>query len=316
MNQLNQTILITGGTGFAGSHLVEALLVKGYSRIHVTSYGSDPGFISKLLPADNIHALNLTDFEETKAMLATIQPHQIYHLASLAGVESSFNKLKTVLEINTNLQLSLLLAVKEVCPTARVITIGSALEYLPQTRPLKETDELGPVSPYGVSKVTQDMLAFAFFKQDKLQIIRTRSFNHIGERQAPGFVVSDFIQAIIEIENKQESILKVGNLSAVRDFTDVKDTVQAYILLMNNGIPGEVYNVGSGTGYEIQKILDILVGQAQTTINIQPDTSKMRPIDVPQVIANIDKIKLLGWKPTISINETLKRTLEYYRNHI
>ncbi len=311
------TILITGGTGFAGSHLVEALLNRNHTNVHVTSYGSNPGFVANLLPADHLHSVDLTKFDQTTQLLKKIRPDHVYHLAALAGVENSFDKLKQVLDINTQIQLSVLLSIKEVCPEARVLTIGSALEYQPQETPLAETDLLGPISPYGVSKVTQDMLAYSFFRQDNLQIIRTRSFNHIGERQTPGFVVPDFALQIVELEKKRNTSthqVEVGNLLAIRDFTDVKDMVRAYITLMEKGKIGEVYNIGSGQGHTIQEILEILIELAQVPISIKTNPEKYRPVDVPKLIANIDKIKELGWKPEIPIKQTLARTINYFRS--
>ena len=315
-----QTILITGGTGFAGSHLVDALLEKNETQVHVTSYGPDTGHVSQVLPADHLHQLDLTEFTHTKDLLEKLQPTQIYHLAALAGVGTSFDKLKQVLDANTQIQLSLLTAVKEVCPQAKVLSIGSALEYQPQDTPLKETDPLGPVSPYGVSKVTQDMLAYAFYRQDNLQIIRTRSFNHFGERQAPGFVVVDFASQIAGLAANQSSgqphEIKVGNLQAVRDFTYVKDVVEAYILLMEKGEAGEVYNVGSGEGVTIQQILDWLIEFSGKEIHVKIDQEKFRPIDVPKVIAQTDKIKQLGWQPSTNIKQALEQTYNYYLANI
>ncbi len=316
MPKSSPTILITGGTGFAGSHLVEALLAEGQDKVHVTSYGSDSGFVDQVLPEDHIHQLNLTDFDKTRQLLEKLQPSQIYHLAALSAVGSSFEQINKVLTINTQIQLSLLQAVQEVAAKARVLTIGSALEYQPQSRPIKETDSLGPVSPYAVSKVTQDMLAYSFYKHHDLPIIRARSFNHIGERQAPGFVVPDFCLQIVRIEQGNQEKILVGNLKAVRDFSDVKDVVKAYILLMNQAEIGQVYNIGSGRGVTIQKILDTLISLAKTEIEYQENPNKYRPVEVDQVIADNDKIKQLGWKPQIELKETLKRTLDYYRTRI
>jgi GDP-4-dehydro-6-deoxy-D-mannose reductase len=316
MPKSSPTILITGGTGFAGSHLVEALLAESQDKVHVTSYGSDSGLVDQVLPEDHIHQLNLTDFDKTKQLIKELRPNQIYHLAALSAVGSSFEQINKVLTINTQIQLSLLQAAKEETPKARILTIGSALEYQPQSRPIKETDPLGPVSPYAVSKVTQDMLAYFFYKHHDLPIIRARSFNHIGERQAPGFVVPDFCLQIARIEQSKQEKIIVGNLEAVRDFSDVKDVVQAYILLMNKAEVGQVYNIGSGQGVTIQKILDTLISLAKTEIEYHQDPNKYRPVEVDQVIADNNKIKQLGWKPQIKLKETLKRTLDYYRTRI
>ncbi len=310
------TILITGGTGFAGSHLVEDLLEKGFSQVHVTTYGETTGFVSEILPQENIHQLDLTQFEKTKTLLAQLQPDQIYHLAALSVVGTSFKQINKVLAVNSDIQLSLLQAVKQETPQAKILSIGSALEYQPQTEPLSESSPLGPVSPYGVSKVNQDMLAYYFYRQSDLNIIRTRSFNHIGERQAPGFVVPDFCRQIALIEQGKQNEIKVGNLEAVRDFTDVKDTVQAYILLMEKGAAGDVYNVGSGKGHSIQELLDILTSLSKTEIKVETDPGKHRPVSVPQVVADNSKIKQLGWEPVIMLEKTLERTLNYYRQTV
>lgn len=312
----NPTILITGGTGFAGSHLVESLLEKGLNQVHVTSYGPSTGFVSCLLPEENVHELNLTDFEKTSALINHLQPDQIYHLAALSAVGTSFEQIDKVLSVNSKIQLSLLQAVKQSYPQARVLNIGSALEYQPQNQPLDELSPLGPVNPYGVSKVTQDMLAYYFYRHHNLNIVRTRSFNHIGERQAPGFVVPDFCLQIAQIEQGSQKQIEVGNLKAVRDFTDVKDTVQAYILLMETGAIGEVYNVGSGKGYSIQELLDKLISLAKTEIAVKTDPARHRPVAVEQVIADNSKINSLGWKPKINFEQTLARTLDYYREQV
>jgi GDP-4-dehydro-6-deoxy-D-mannose reductase len=179
-----------------------------------------------------------------------------------------------------------------------------------------ENHPLGPASPYAVSKVVQDLLSYSYYQSYDLNIIRARPFNHIGERQTKDFVVSAFSAQIAAIEQGKQTTIKVGNLASVRDFSDVKDVVLAYMLLMNKGKKGEVYNIGTGEGHAIKEVLDLLLELAKTKIKVVTDPTKMRPADVPVVIANADKIKKLGWEPKISLKETLKRILNYWRTNI
>jgi len=307
-----KTILITGGTGFVGSHLVDALLSRGERNIHVTHYGNTTGHVAKILPQTNLHSIDLTKAEATSQLFKEIQPTQIYHLASLAGVGTSFDQVNRTLETNTQLQLSVLLAMTEHCPQAKLLTIGTALEYKPTEQPLEETSQLGPNNPYGVSKITQEMLSLWFHQQHNLNIVLTRSFNHFGPRQAPGFVIADFSKQIAQDPNQ----ISVGNLEPIRDMTYVTDIVKAYILLMDQGIAGEIYNVGSGKGYTIRHILNEMIRVYGKGIEIVIDKDRYRPIDVPKVVANIDKIKKLGWQPVTPLDTALKETINYYQDNL
>lgn len=314
------TILITGGTGFAGSHLVEALLESGEKNIHVTTYDLRESYVQTLLPENQIHQLDLTDKEKTFEVLQKVRPNQIYHLAATAAVGSSFHNTKKILDNNIELQLNLLDAVKEYAPKAKILAVGSALEYdtdqIKNGESLSENTPLGPSSPYALSKILQDMLSHLYAHTHNLSIVRVRPFNHIGERQAPGFVVADFTKQIVEIENDRQSEIRVGNLKAIRDFTDVKDIVQGYITLMKHGKIRQVYNLGSSQGYSIQEILDMLVDMAKKPIPVEIDQEKFRPIDVETVIADNKKMQLLGWKPTITLKDSLKRILNWQRTQI
>ena len=313
--QKKETTLITGGTGFAGSHLVEALIQQGYSNIHVTSLSANGGFLELLLPPQHIHQLNLIHEKPVFGLIEKLKPSKIYHLAATATVGSSFSAETETLNNNLSLQLNLLHAVLKFVPQCKILAIGSALEYQPQNQPLKETDPLGPVNPYAVSKVIQDMLAFSYAKTHQLQIIQVRPFNHIGERQNIGFVVPDFASQIAKIEQGKQNKIMVGNLSSVRDFSDVKDIIKGYILLMEKGRVGEVYNLGSGKGYSIQQILDMLISLAKKTIKVEVDQAKFRPLDTAQVVADNSKMKKLGWQPTKNIKKTLKEILDFYRQN-
>jgi GDP-4-dehydro-6-deoxy-D-mannose reductase len=317
-----QPIIITGGTGFAGSHLVELLLEKHSPElVHVTAFSNRPSFVHALLPSQNIHSLDLTDDQATSQLFADLQPSQIYHLAASAAVGASFTKTLQTLDQNTHIQFSVLEAARQHAPEARMLVVGSAQEYdvLAHLNDqgeavLAETAQLGPSNPYGVSKVTQDLLALSYFYAYQLPIIRVRPFNHIGERQELGFAIADFAQQLVQIERGQLSELKVGNLTAVRDFTDVKDVVRGYELLMSEGKPGEVYNIGSGQGRSMQSMLDSLLALTQTEVTVVQDQAKMRPLDVKSIIADSSKIKSLGWQPQVAIPDTLQRVLSYWRS--
>lgn len=310
----DRIILITGGTGFAGSHLVDYLLEQEKSNIHVTAYGDNTSHVHQVLPKDHVHSLDLTQAEATHKLIEKLQPNQIYHLASISAVGSSFDQVKKTLDINTDIQLNLLEAVRQAVPKARVLAVASALVYQPQDEPLSETDQIGPVNPYGVSKMTQDCLAYYFYTRHQLDIVRVRPFNHIGERQSLGFVVPDFAAQIVEVEQGQRDQIKVGNLSAIRDFTDVKDIVKAYHLLMSAGTAGDVYNLGSGKGYSIKQILNYLIDLSDSEIEVSVSPELHRPVAVKSMICDNSKIKQLGWEPQIKIEQTLSRVLNYFRN--
>lgn len=311
-------ILITGGTGFAGSHLVEALLEQGTpaSSIHVTSLDLKPSFVTPLLPPENIHALDLTQAPAVFALFESLKPTQIYHLAGFASPSKSLEKTQQAIHTNIDLQLTALEALREYTPAARLLSIGSASEYAASAEPLSETSALGPNDPYGVSKVAQDMLAHSYFTRYQLDIVRARPFNHIGERQAPGFVVSDFAKRIVEIEKGLERELRVGNLDVSRDFTDVKDMVRGYILLMNQGKTGEVYNLGSGRDIVIRDLLEKMKSFATVGISVEQDEVKQRPGDIARSVADNSKLRALGWEPTIPLDETIQRILNWWRLHL
>jgi GDP-4-dehydro-6-deoxy-D-mannose reductase len=316
---MNQKILITGGTGFAGSHLVEALLEAGYSDVHVTTYGGGDKFVESLINADNIHQLDLTNKEKTHELIKKLQPDQIYHLASFAFVGESFEKAEAVLNNNIVLQQNILSAIKAQSPKSRLLSIGSAEAYgislSDDEIPYGEDHPFRPINPYAVSKISQDMLAYSYFISFDLDIVRVRPFNHIGERQTDAFAIPAFTKRIIAIERGETDELRVGNLSGIRDFTDVKDMVKAYIIAMNKGIKGEVYNIGSGVGVKMSEVVDKLASLANIEVKIIEDQKLLRPHDLPKVIANNDKIKQLGWQPKITLDESLTRIINWYRTH-
>lgn len=319
-NSMSETILITGGTGFAGSHLVELLLKNGETSVHVTSQRGRGGYVAQLLPKTQIHQLDLTDFDQTAALIKALKPTQIYHLAATAAVGASFTQTRKIIDDHSHLQLSLLEAVRLHAPAARVLSIGSALEYATTpTIPHLVIDEyypIGPISPYAVSKTLQSLLALSYAKLHQLNIIVARPFNHIGERQTSGFVMADFAQQIVKIERGEQTEIRVGNLKPERDFTDVRDMVAAYVLIMEKGTIGEIYNIGSGQAYSIQQLLNWLREAALVKVPVVEDPEKFRPLDIHSIIADNDKVRALGWQPTENIKATVARVLAWWRTEL
>jgi GDP-4-dehydro-6-deoxy-D-mannose reductase len=254
-------------------------------------------------------------------LLEDIAPDFIFHLAAVAQVGGSWRDPWPVLHNNIRGQLNLLHALVKLEASPRVLVIGSNEEYglvQPQELPLNEHTPLRPTSPYGVSKVAQDMLGLQYHLSYQLPVIRVRPFNHIGPRQAPGFVAPDFAQQIAQIEvGQRPPRMRVGNLKARRDFTDVRDMMRAYYLAITQGAPGEVYNIGSGQSHAIQELLDVLLSYSQVKIAVEPDPERMRPSDVPDVRCDASKFRALtGWEPGITFESTLHDVLEYWRNQV
>lgn len=305
-------ILITGGTGFAGTHLLKALQKKATGdEIHLTSLHEHQ------LPGIQVHALNLTDAAAVEQLIQTIQPDQIYHLASLASVADSFKEPQAVINNNFQLTLNVLEAVRKFTPQTKMLLISSAEIYKPNLagQPITENDLIEPSNPYAASKAAQDLLGGAYSQSFNLNIVRARPFNHIGPGQNKGFVVTDFASQIAAIEkNGQINEIKVGNLKAARDFTDVDDMMRAYILLMEKGARGEVYNIGSGKAIKIQTILDQLLALAEKEIKVVIDQKRLRPVDIPTITADNHKITALGWQAEIPLEETLARILQDWRD--
>ena len=202
-----------------------------------------------------------------------------------------------------------------------MLLIGSGEEYghvKPDEVPIKEDNNTRPGNIYAVTKVTQNMIGRLYYEAYGMEIMSTRSFNHTGPNQAPQFVVPDFCKQVAEIEKgKKEPVIYTGNLSAKRDFTDVRDVVRAYCLLMEKGRAGETYNVGCGNAIEIRAILDLILSHSEKEIRVETDPAKLRPVDVPIIEADITKLKEdTGWTPEISLDQTITETLDAYRNTV
>lgn len=312
--------LITGITGFAGSFLAENLLSKGIN-VSGTSLSDNPDGISNLKEKVTLHKLDLMDSAKVAQVIAEEKPELIFHLAALSSAGASFDNPSEFITNNIVSQVNLFEGVRKASIFPRILVVSSAEIYgdvLPSNLPINENASIRPLNPYAVSKVAQDFLGLQYFLAHKLPVVRVRPFNHIGPRQAPTFVVASFAKKIAEIEKeKAPPILKVGNLNAKRDFTHVKDIVNGYGLIMEKGDAGEVYNIGFGKSYQIQDILNRLLSLSKKEIKVEVDQSLLRPIDAPDLICDNSKIKSkTGWEPKIPLDETLKETLEYWRNQV
>ncbi len=308
--------LITGVGGFAGSHLSDYL-------IHHTDWQVSgcvlPGWdCSHLDSRVACLELDLRDPDAVRAMLEQAAPDAIFHLAAQAFVPVSWSDPWATLENNIRAEVNILDGLVRLGAMPRVVVVGSNEEYglvRPQDLPLNENSPLRPNSPYAVSKVSQDLLGLSYFLSHGLPVLRVRPFNHIGPRQAANFVVPAFAKQIAEIERGQQPpVVRVGNLSARRDFTDVRDTVRAYYLLATQGEPGEVYNIGSGRSHSIREILDILIGYSRVPATIELDPSRMRPSDTPEIVCDAGKLRAAtGWQPEIPLEQSLIDVLDDWR---
>lgn len=304
-------VLITGIDGFVGNYLANFLLEKNnevYGTTILDDYQKDKVIVKKM---------NLLDSENVNKIIEEIKPDKIFHLAGQSAVGVSWEIPTVTINVNVNGTINILEAIRKNKLKTRILIVGSSDEYgrvTPKDCPVTEEKDLKPESPYGISKKTQEEISKLYEKVYNLDIVMVRPFNHIGVGQGKNFVVSDFASKISEIEKGECNILKVGNLEAYRDFTDVKDIVRGYDLLLEKGIKGEIYNIGSGKEIKIRTILDKLISMSTKEIKVEVDVEKLRPVDVPLIVCDNSKIKKdTGWVPVISIDETLKEILEYWR---
>ncbi len=299
--------LITGSEGFVGKYLRTELEANGYEVTGLDLKAGKGTLSVNLLDADQV----------TEAIRAT-NPDMIFHLAGQANVGKSWKIPAMTVEINVIAAINLLEAVRVICPETAVVLVGSSDEYgnLKELgASVNEDTPMNPMNPYAISKVTQENMGKAYAKAYNLKICMTRSFNHGGAGQLPGFMIPDFASGIVKIERGEQDTLLVGNLTSRRDFTHVKDVVRAYRLIAEKGKPGEVYNVGSGITWSAQEVLDKLIALAACPVPVKQDPTRMRPSDTPVICCDNEKlIKDTGWELTYGIFDIVNDTLEYYRN--
>ncbi len=315
--------LITGITGFAGSHLAEFLLAEHPEVEIFGTYRWRSRRDNIELVEDKVRLLetDLRDYSSVHSTLAESRPDLIFHLAAQSFVPSSWTGPNETLITNISGQTNLFEAIRQLDLDPVVQIACSSEEYglvHPDETPIKETNPLRPLSPYAVSKVGQDLLAYQYFQSYGLKAIRTRGFNHTGPRRGEVFVTSNFARQLALIEaGESEPVIRVGNLEAVRDFTDVRDMVRAYWLAVTRATPGEVYNIASGKGITIQELLDRLIALSTVEVTVEVDPDRLRPSDVQILVGDSSKFRAeTGWEPQIPFAQTLADTLEYWRHQI
>lgn len=316
---MKQKALITGISGFAGSYLAEFLLGKNLKVAGIIRKKENPN-ITHIEDKLELFLADLQNEAQVKKIFKKVKPDIIFHLAGFSVPRLSFENPSKVFEANVISAVNLFEAIVSAKLKPVVISIGSSEVYgiTEAGRKISEKFPVQPISPYGVSKATQDNLAYYYFKNYQIPAIVLRPFNHIGPRLQPTIAVSSFAKQIAAIEKGfAESVIYVGNLKARRDFTDVRDMVRAYFLATLRCTPGEIYNVGSGKSYSLAKILEILLTFAKVKIKIKIDKKLLRPLDIPEFVADSTKfMKKTSWKPEITLEKTLKDTLNYWRAQV
>lgn len=306
--------LVIGGGGFVGPYLVRHLTNDLGYEVTVTKMENET------LVMDNVKIRNLDilDIEQIVELLEEEKADYLFHLAAQSSVAYSWKNPSLTIDVNIKGCVNLLDAIRRIDKKPRVLLIGSGEEYghiRADECPIIEDNTVRPGNIYAATKACQNMLGKIYSDAYGLDIMMVRAFNHIGPNQTPTFVVADFCKQVADIEKgRQEPVIYVGNLSARRDFTDVRDVVKAYAKLVKEGRRGETYNVGTGKAIAIQDILNKIVSMSDKDIEVKVDENKLRPVDVPIIEPDISRIKReVGWEPLIPLEQTLRETLEYWR---
>jgi GDP-4-dehydro-6-deoxy-D-mannose reductase len=315
-----KTCIVTGASGFVAHYILDYFSSIDYidKVIGIDTVEPKTRFLKRKLEFD-IRLINLLDCVAIEDLIRTSKPDFIVHLASFSSVANSWKHPTKSFINNTNIFLNLVEAVRKFSPKSKILSVGSSEEYgcvSKECLPLVETNVLRPTSPYAVARVSQEMLSLVFTQGYGMRIVMTRSFNHIGRYQKEVFVIPKLISQFVRAERmgKREVVIKAGDLDVVRDFTDVRDVVKAYTLLLEHGVVGEIYNVCSGIGYRLIDVVDIIGRITGVRPTVITDKTFIRPLENKEIVGCNDKIKdCCGWEPSISLEESIKDIIKYYR---
>lgn len=303
--------LIFGIGGFVGRYLAQELINHGYKV-----YGSDVQINDNLQSEVEFYRADFLEEESVRSIVRNIEPDLIVNLAAVSSVGLSWKIPQTTMNVNVLGALNIMEAVRNCQTMPKVLFIGSSEEYMITDQPIKESIPLDANNPYGISKLAQEKFVEIYRQQYNMQIYYVRPFNHTGIGQKDSFVLPNFCRQVAEIEKSgKPGIIRVGNLAAERDFSDVRDIVRAYRMIIESGNCEKVYNVGSGKAYSLEKILEYIISLGMQKIKVEVDPERFRPVDTPRVCCDYHMIeKELGWKPQYSIFDTLKEMYEHYKN--
>jgi GDP-4-dehydro-6-deoxy-D-mannose reductase len=312
-------VLITGVGGFVGRHLVRHLRELGEDELWGVVRESEPHNGQPV--GVNLLVGDLTWRGDVDAAVRGSRPDLVYHLAAQASVAISLDDPAATIWNNVTAQINLLESLAAAGTDPRILVIGSGEEYglvKPDELPIRETNELRPINPYAVSKAAQGLLGHQYFASHQLKIVRVRAFGQLGPGQSDTFVAPAFARQIAEMEaGRREPVLRVGYLDGERDLTDVRDVVRGYRLALLNGVPGEVYNLGSGQPRAIQSILDTLIACSTVRPRVETDPARLRPIEVPVIYCDPSKLhQATGWAPQIPFEQTVADILEDWRKRV
>lgn len=322
---LSMSVLVTGAAGFVGRHLLSHLLAVGdgplFGLVRVENGLRDGHPVPRFPDGVEPIVADLLDRDQVREALRRARPTHVYHLAAQSSVAESLRDPLPTLQDNIAAQVNLFEALLDLDLRPRILVVGSNEEYgavPPEQQPIRESTELRPVSPYGVSKVAQDLLGYVYFVTRGLPVVRVRPFVHTGPGQPPRFATPGFARQVAAIElGLQEPVLRVGSLDSRRDVTDVRDMVRAHRLALLQGDPGEVYNLGSGSAIPVRAILDGLLRLSRASVRVEVDPQRVRPSEAPLYVADSSKFRdLTGWRPEIPLGQTLADVLEEWRGRL
>jgi len=299
--------LITGVSGFIGSHLADLLVERGWEVWGTTLN------VAHLAGRVKVRRCDVRERKRVKALLKESEPEVIFHLAAQSRPDLSWKDPWTTMEVNVLGTVNLFESVRELELDSKILVACSSAEYGPAEGPLREDHPLRPLSPYAVSKVAQDLMAYQYHENYGLRTYRVRIFGTTGPRKV-GDALADFAFQIAEAERRGGGVVRVGNLEARRDLTDVRDMVRALLLVVEKGKEGEVYNACTGKAHRMGDLLEKLIEMAGGRVKIRKDPGRLRPSDEPLIVGDNQKIrKECGWKPEIPLHKTLKDVLEWWR---